>query len=344
MFVDYAKVSVQAGDGGKGCVSFRREKHVPRGGPDGGDGGDGGSVFFEANPSYVTLMDLRLRPLIRAKRGGHGRGKKCHGRNGEDAVIGVPLGTVIAEGDQVLGDLTRAGQRCLVAKGGKGGRGNARFATPTRRAPRIADTGMSGEEKQLVIELKQLAHIGLIGLPNAGKSTLLSKLTAANAQVGDYPFTTLHPNLGVIQDGWDEALVVADLPGLIEGASAGAGLGHRFLRHVERTRLLAHLVEVDPEDANLETLLARVQVVNDELEKYSQQLLEKPQILVFNKIDLLSEAARKDLETACKKQQMDVCWISAMKGEGIDAFRKQLIQHFAEVAKTETESSEDQES
>src|SRR5574337_226201 len=246
MFVDEARIRIEAGDGGRGCVSFRREAHVPRGGPDGGDGGDGGSVYVAASRSYRTLDDQNYQRHYRAQNGAHGRGKTMHGRCGADLIISVPLGTVVVDDEtgELLGDLVEDGQRVLVAKGGKGGRGNARFATPVRQTPRYAQPGESGQRRRLHLTLKLLADIGLIGLPNAGKSALLCCISAAHSKVADYPFTTLTPHLGTVAIEPLGAFVVADIPGLIEGASSGAGLGIRFLRHIERTHLLAHLIDV----------------------------------------------------------------------------------------------------
>ena len=257
-FVDYTKIYVKAGDGGRGCVAFRREKYVPRGGPSGGDGGRGGHIIFKASRELNTLLDLRYQREYRAKRGQHGMGKKMHGRDGEDRIIPVPVGTVIKDADteEVLADLDSEGVETIIAKAGRGGQGNAHFATPTRQAPKFAQPGEEGEEKNLIIELKLLADVGLIGLPNAGKSTLISVISSARPKIADYPFTTLTPNLGVVKLKDFRSFVVADIPGLIEGAHKGAGLGFQFLRHVERTSLLLHLVDASdmPETDPVEDL------------------------------------------------------------------------------------------
>jgi GTP-binding protein len=305
-FVDYAKLYCRAGDGGRGCVSFRREKFVPRGGPDGGDGGDGGSVWLEVNERVVTLLDCKLRPHQNAKNGGGGQGANKHGRNGEDRIVQVPQGTVVTvldeDGQEVASaDLVEPGERFCAARGGIGGRGNSRFATATNQAPRRFDEGRPGECHTLILELKLIADAGLIGLPNAGKSTLLASLTRATPKIASYPFTTLHPNLGVMADEYGEQITLADIPGLIEGAHRGQGLGHRFLRHIERTPILVHLVAVDSPDAtpplqlDADALWADYEIVRRELASYSGRLTELPEIVVLNKIDLLDEAAATQL-------------------------------------------------
>jgi len=285
-FVDRVKIYVKAGDGGPGCVSFRREKYVPRGGPDGGDGGDGGDVILLADPQLLTLYDFYHQVHFRAENGRPGQGKKMKGRDGEDLILRVPVGTVVmdAETGEVLGDLTEPYQTLIVARGGKGGRGNAHFATPTRQAPRFAEPGKPGEERWLILELKLIADVGLVGLPNAGKSTLLSRISAARPKIADYPFTTLEPNLGVVKLPDGETFVVADLPGLIEGAHKGVGLGHEFLRHVERTRVLLFVLSVDRED-----LYADYQTLKKELKLYNPTLLQKDYLIAINKIDLLGQ-------------------------------------------------------
>ncbi|HXX81085.1 MAG TPA: GTPase ObgE, partial [Thermodesulfovibrionales bacterium] len=288
-FVDYVKIMVKAGDGGRGCVSFRREKYVPRGGPNGGDGGRGGHIILRADHELNTLLDLRYQRHYRAKRGQHGMGKDMHGRDGDDLIIPVPVGTVVKDEEtgEILGDLDADEKEFIAAKGGKGGLGNAHFATPTRQAPTFAQPGQEGEEKTLIIELKLLADVGLIGLPNAGKSTLISVISAAKPKIADYPFTTLAPNLGVVKLENFRSFVIADIPGLIEGAHKGAGLGFQFLRHVERTSLLLHLIDIskmssgDPVD-NLTT-------INRELEFHSGTLMKKPQIVVATKLDVADQ-------------------------------------------------------
>jgi len=297
MFIDEAKIYAKAGRGGDGCVSFRREKYVPKGGPEGGDGGDGGSVLLRADARLATLVDLKYRPHQRAQRGAHGRGKGCHGRTGHDLVVRVPVGTVVraAEGRAVVADLNTDGVEAIVAQGGRGGRGNARFSSSSNKAPKFAERGEPGEERTLLLELKLLADIGLVGLPNAGKSTLLAAISAARPKVAEYPFTTLAPNLGVVRIEEDVSFVAADIPGLIEGASAGAGLGHDFLRHIERTRGLIVVVDISAADPvnDYETMLK-------ELVLYSESLARKPRVIAANKIDLMdSDEKLERLRRAC---------------------------------------------
>ncbi len=317
-FVDEVKIHAKAGDGGRGCVSFRREKFVPLGGPDGGDGGDGGDVFFRVEGGLSTLLDFRYRVHYKAERGGHGMGKTRHGKNGDSLYIQVPPGTLIynAETGERLADLTEADQELLVLKGGRGGRGNARFATSTNRAPRHAQPGTPGEECWLRLELKLLADVGLVGMPNAGKSTLISTVSAAKPKIADYPFTTLVPNLGVVRYGDHQSFVMADIPGLIEGASDGQGLGTRFLRHVERTDLFLHLIDLsslqqgDP--------LENFAMLNRELEKHNPLMLEKPQIVVLTKTDLPEVRERMGEVTPWFVEQgYRILPISAATGEGL---------------------------
>ena len=308
MFIDHAKILVKAGYGGNGCLSFRREKFVARGGPNGGDGGDGGDVVFRADQNLSTLMDLRYKQQYKAKRGHHGQGKDMHGRNGEEIEIRVPLGTVIkdAEIGEVLADLTTDGQREAVARGGRGGRGNARFATATNQAPRYFEEGTAGEEKTLQVELKLIADVGLVGFPNAGKSTLLSRLSSAHPRIADYPFTTLKPALGIVSTAEFDSFVMADLPGLIEGAHEGKGLGFQFLRHIERTRVLLFLIECtrpDPEDD--------LAALREELRLFSPKLMEKPWLVALTKMDILSEAERAEISLS------DAVPISAVAGIGL---------------------------
>ena len=285
-FIDETKIRVFAGDGGRGCVSFRREKYVPRGGPNGGNGGPGGDVVMVADPQLTTLLDLRYQKQYKAGRGQHGMGSDCHGRRGDDRLIHVPVGTIIRDAatGELIGDLPTAGERVIVAAGGRGGKGNAHFVSSTHRSPRFAQPGEPGEERELEIELRLLADVGIIGLPNAGKSTLIAAISAVRPKIADYPFTTLVPNLGVVGYEEGKSFVVADIPGLIEGAHEGHGLGHEFLRHVMRTHLLIHLIDasqIDPEDP-----LADWKTVNRELALYDPQLAKKPQIVVANKVDL----------------------------------------------------------
>jgi len=330
MFVDEGRIQVKAGDGGRGCISFRREAHVPRGGPDGGDGGDGGSVSLVANRSYRTLSDQKYRHQYRAENGAHGRGKTMHGRRGADLIIPIPLGTVVvdAETGELIADLIHDGQQVLVARGGKGGRGNARFATAVRQAPRHAQPGEKGEQRLLDLTLKLLADVGLVGLPNAGKSALLCCISAAHSKVADYPFTTLTPHLGTIEIDPLGALVVADIPGLIKGAAAGAGLGIRFLRHIERTRLLVHVIDVsddarDPLDA--------LSVVEAELEAYNPGLLRRPRVIAANKIDLPHAAHLSALRAFCAERTIPLFPMSAVTGEGVEPLVRYLAAQLRRV-------------
>jgi GTPase len=336
MFIDRAKIHVQGGAGGNGVTAFRREKFVPRGGPSGGDGGDGGSVIIEATEGLNTLLHLRYNPEHKAERGRHGEGSRRHGQSGGDVVVQVPVGTVVMDEatGEVVHDFTHAGERVVVAKGGRGGRGNAQFATSTNRAPRRHEPGRPGEERSLVLELKLIADVGLVGLPNAGKSTLISRISAARPKIADYPFTTLEPNLGVVDLGDYKSCVVADIPGLIEGAHEGAGLGDRFLRHVERTKLLLHLVDVsgaakDPVDAH--------RTIMRELELYSPQVTAKPQIAVATKLDALDDPERlEEFRRYSEAQGLEFHAISAATGAGLQellyALRRRLEELSAEPA------------
>lgn len=318
-FVDLVKIYVKAGDGGRGCVSFRREKYVPRGGPDGGDGGKGGDVVIVASSELHTLLDHKYQKTYKAERGEHGKGSNMKGRDGRDLVIKVPVGTVVkdAETEEVLADLTEEGQSFIAARGGRGGLGNAHFATPTNQAPRIAQPGQKGEERWLILELKLLADVGLVGLPNAGKSTLISVISSAKPKIADYPFTTLEPVLGVVKYGEYESFVVADIPGLIEGAHRGAGLGHQFLRHVERTSMLLHLVDIS--DHLSSDPVEDFEKIQNELVLYNPMLKEKTLAVVGTKRDLAFSAHRlKRLESYCKERDIDFFSISAVKKEGID--------------------------
>ncbi|HLJ96175.1 MAG TPA: GTPase ObgE [Gemmataceae bacterium] len=325
MFVDRVAIYVKGGDGGRGCCSFRREKYVPRGGPDGGDGGDGGDVVVRAVAGTDNLAGIIHRKHWRAPAGGAGQGDNCHGRRGRELVIDVPPGTIIRDRDRgnVLRDLTEAGQQVVVAHGGRGGRGNRAFATATNRAPRETQPGTPGEERWIVLELKMIADAGLIGLPNAGKSTLLSRLSRAQPEIADYPFTTKHPNLGLVTVGSDRAFVLADLPGLIEGAHHGVGLGHEFLRHVERTRLLVHLVEPLPADGS--DPVQNYRIIRRELELHSQALADKPEIVAVSKAELTgSEEVRQRL---ARELGREVLAISAVTGQGL----AQLVRNVVEM-------------
>jgi len=318
VFIDRAKIKIKAGDGGNGVTAFRREKFVPRGGPSGGDGGRGGDVWLESDEGLNTLLHLRYNPEHKAERGKHGEGSNRHGKDGEDIIVRVPVGTQVldAESGELLFDFTEPNQRFLAAKGGKGGWGNAHFATPTRRAPRYHYTGRPGQEKELQLELKLIADVGLVGFPNAGKSTLISVISAAKPKIADYPFTTLEPNLGVVDLGDFRTFVVADIPGLIEGASEGAGLGDRFLRHVERTKLILHLVDVSSFSGR--DSVEDYEIINRELANYSPELAERPQIVVATKIDALDEPERLEaLRKRAKKDRKDFFEISSVVGTGI---------------------------
>lgn len=341
MFVDHVQIWVKAGAGGNGCVSFRREKHVPRGGPDGGDGGDGGNIYCETDANLHTLYDLKFHPHFMAGRGEHGRGKNCHGKNGEDTTIKVPPGTTIYDDTAQIADLSAHGQRVLVARGGKGGRGNQYFASPTNRAPRTAEKGKPGDEKRLTLELKLIADVGIIGLPNSGKSTLLSKLSNAKPKIASYPFTTLHPNLGVMKTDDFHPIVLADIPGLIQGASTGAGLGDRFLRHIERTRVLVHLIADDQGHFAPEDMYEKYQLVIRELETYGELLPCKPQIVVINKIDLLVKGeSLGPAFTELRNRGIDPVAISAKEGWSLEVLIDRITQTLKTVQKDETERSQ----
>ena len=317
MFIDRAKIIVKAGAGGNGVTAFRREKFVPRGGPSGGDGGKGGDVWLESDEGLNTLLHLRYNPEHKAERGGHGEGSNRHGKDGADVVVKVPVGTQVfdaASGD-LLFDFTEPGQRFLAAKGGKGGWGNQHFATPTRRAPKFHYNGRPGEERELQLELKLIADVGLVGFPNAGKSTLISVISAAKPKIADYPFTTLEPNLGVVDMGDFRTFVVADIPGLIEGASQGAGLGDRFLRHVERTKLILHLVDVSSLSGR--DPVEDYEIINRELANYNEELAERPQIVVATKLDALDEPERLErLRARAAADGKDFFEISAVTNSG----------------------------
>lgn len=332
-FVDYVRIRVEAGDGGNGCMSFHREKFMPKGGPDGGDGGAGGSVWLEANRDMNTLIDLKYRSLIRAKRGGHGEGNRRSGKKSPDIVIPVPLGTLVSdEAGTVLADLTQPGERWLAAKGGDGGRGNQHFATPMNQIPRRCEPGWPGEQHDLILELKLIAQAGLVGLPNAGKSTLLSRLTKANPRIASYPFTTIHPNLGVMDVDMLRRTTLADIPGLIEGASQGQGLGDRFLRHIERTGLLVHLVappeehESMDEDERREGIQYAYKLVRQELEAYSEKLVDKHEVVVLSKIDLLDVPEVEFYLNALRELGLDPVAISSEVEVGLEEFRAKLCE------------------
>jgi GTP-binding protein len=335
-FIDEVFITVQSGDGGRGCVSFRREKFVPRGGPDGGDGGKGGDVILQSTSRRRTLYPFRFRRQFKAPKGSHGQGQNKTGKTGENLIIEIPPGTLVcdAETGALLKDFTQPGESFMAAAGGRGGQGNARFKTATRRAPRFAQPGEPGQFLKLKLELKLLADVGIIGLPNAGKSTLVSVLSSATPKIADYPFTTLNPILGVVQPDQEESFVVADIPGLIEGAHQGAGLGIRFLRHVERTRILVHLIDasnIDPQNP-----LASYETINGELAQYNPLLTQKPQILVLNKMDIPGTAQIAEIFQAAVRDR-PVLLISAAARQGIEALKLKLVEclanHTAQVRK-----------
>ena len=333
-FVDEAKLKVQAGNGGRGSISFRREKFVPFGGPDGGDGGLGGSVWLRAGEGINTLADFRIQRTYKARSGEGGSGNGCTGRGGEDLYIAVPVGTVVADADtgEQLGDLTAAGAELKVAQGGKGGWGNTRFKSSTNRTPRKAGLGLPGEMRDLGLELKLIADVGLLGLPNAGKSTLIRAVSAARPKVADYPFTTLHPNLGVVSAGPGRSFVMADIPGLIEGAAEGAGLGIRFLRHLQRTRILLHLIDIAPPDPDADPVKDARTIVG-ELKKFAADLAAKERWLVINKIDLLepAEATRRSKEIVRRlRWKGPVLLISGATGKGTDELKQSVMRYLEE--------------
>lgn len=319
MFIDQVKIFVKAGDGGRGCISFRREKYVPRGGPDGGDGGKGGDIIVRSTEDLNTLLDLKYHLHYRAKNGEHGKGKNKHGKDAPDIIISVPVGTIVKDFNtgEILSDLTEEKMEVLVAKGGRGGRGNAFFVTSTRQAPKFAQPGEEGEERWLLLELKLIADVGLIGMPNAGKSTLISAISSARPKIADYPFTTLSPVLGVVRYREFKSFVVADIPGLIEGAHKGAGLGFQFLRHVERTSILVHLVDIS-EDSPGDSV-ENFKAINRELGLYNPLLIERPQVVVPNKIDIMGKGEKfLRLRNFCEKEGYKVFPISAITRQGIE--------------------------
>jgi len=337
-FIDEAKIEVLSGNGGKGCLSFRREKYVPKGGPNGGDGGNGGDVILIANENISSLLDFKYKSIYKADRGEHGRGKNQHGASAEDLYIPVPVGTVVKDFNtgRIVGDLTRDGQTLKVAKGGRGGRGNARFVSSTNQAPRYYEHGEEGEHVTLKLELKLIADVGIIGFPNSGKSTLISRISAAKPKIADYPFTTLVPNLGVVSYGDGETFVVADIPGIIEGAHTGTGLGIQFLKHVERTELLLHVLDLSPITGR--DPVNDYEVMNNELNKFSPELGRRPQIVVLNKIDITE--ARENVEKIKEyfsERDIEVNVISAVTGEGLDDLVRKVAGKVEELKKRSKE-------
>ena len=335
MFVDYTKIIIKSGDGGNGAASFRREKYVAAGGPDGGDGGKGGDIYFEASKDKNTLIDFRYNKKFKAGNGENGSGKNCYGKYGEDLTIKVPVGTVIkdAETGKAIADLSHIGQKELILKGGRGGRGNMHFATATRQAPRFAEDGEKGEEKEVILELKLLADVGLLGFPNVGKSTFLSTVTEARPKIANYHFTTLEPNLGVAKVG-DDSFVIADIPGIIEGASEGVGLGIQFLRHVERTRLLLHFVDVSGLEGR--NPLEDYHTINEELKKYSEKLSKRKQIIVATKADVIQDESNyNELVKYAQENNIEIYRISSVTGEGVQELLTKVVEELKVLPKEE---------
>lgn len=337
MFIDEAKIRVKAGDGGNGCLAFRREKFVPRGGPSGGDGGHGGDVIMESSERHNTLVHFRFNPEYKAERGRHGEGANKTGREGGDITLKVPVGTIVYDDEtgEMIHDFSQADEKVVIARGGRGGRGNARFATSTHQAPREHEAGRPGEERVFRLELKLLADVGLVGFPNVGKSTLISRISAARPKIADYPFTTLEPNLGVVAVGDkrvpDEfSFVVADIPGLIEGAHTGAGLGTQFLRHIERTRLLVHLVDVS-DSSGRPDVVSDIEVIMGELESFGAGLEKKPMMLVPSKIDVANKEKLTKLKRYAKESDVELYPISAVTGKGIEDLKWAMAKKVEEI-------------
>jgi GTP-binding protein len=335
MFIDEATIRVKAGDGGNGCMAFRREKFVPRGGPSGGDGGKGGDVIMESSERHNTLVHFRFNPEYKAQRGRHGEGSNKTGREGEDVLLKVPVGTIVydEETGNKLYDFSQPDERMVIAHGGRGGRGNARFATAVHRAPREHEDGLPGEERVFRLELKLLADVALVGYPNVGKSTLISRISAARPKIADYPFTTLQPNLGVVLVGEppaEKSFVVADIPGLIEGAHTGSGLGIQFLRHIERTRLLVHLVDISDGSGRPDPI-KDIAVITGELERFGAKLEQKPVIMVASKIDVANKDKLAKLKSYCKKKGLELFPISAVTGKGVDELKYAMAEKVDEV-------------
>lgn len=336
MFTDYAKITIKSGNGGNGAATFRREKYVAAGGPDGGDGGKGGSIYFVVDKDLNTLLDFRYKKIFKAENGQNGSGNNCYGKKGEDLYIGVPLGTIIKDSKtgKVLADLSSESQKELVLPGGRGGKGNVHFATSTRQAPRFSQDGEKGEEKEIILELKLLADVGLIGFPNVGKSTFLSRVTSAKPKIADYHFTTIIPNLGVVKSIYGDSFVIADIPGIIEGASEGVGLGVQFLRHIERTRLLLHVIDVSGTEGR--NPVQDFETINKELKGYSEKLSTRKQIIVANKLDAMQdENLLKELEEFAKNKNIELFKISAVTGDGIDDLMNRVTEVLKELPKEE---------
>lgn len=342
MFTDYVKILVKSGKGGDGAITFRREKYVAAGGPDGGDGGNGGSVYFQVDPDTNTLVDFRFKKKFKAEDGSNGSGNHCYGKSGEDLYIKVPRGTIIkdAETGKVVADLSEPNQVELILPGGRGGKGNSHFATATRQAPHFAQDGEKGIEKEFILELKLLADVGLLGFPNVGKSTFLSVVTSAKPKIADYHFTTIIPNLGVVKTEYGDSFVIADIPGIIEGASKGIGLGIQFLRHVERTRLLLHVIDVSETEGR--SPKEDFYIINKELKEYSEKLSKRKQIIVANKIDAVQDESRvKELEEVAKKENMELYKISAATGQGVSELMRRISEVLKELPKEELVEAEE---
>ena len=341
MFTDYTKIIIKSGDGGNGAISFRREKYVAAGGPDGGDGGKGGDVYFKVDKDKNTLIDFRYNKKFKATNGENGSGSRCAGKAGKDIIIGVPIGTIIKDKEtgKVIADLSDEEQIECVLKGGRGGRGNQHFATSTRQVPRFAEDGEPGEEKEIILELKLLADVGLLGFPNAGKSTFLSTVTEAKPKIANYEFTTLEPNLGVVKSKNGQSFVIADIPGIIEGASKGVGLGLQFLRHIERTRILLHLIDISEIDER--SPVQRFEIINEELKQYSEKLANKKQIIVATKSDVEKEEYYHELEKVAEKLHLEIFKISSATGEGIDILLDYVSKQLKLLPKEDIYEDED---
>lgn len=340
MFVDYTKITIKSGNGGNGAHTFRREKYVAAGGPDGGDGGKGGDIYFIVDPDSNTLIDFRYNKKYKAEDGKNGSGGNCYGKSGEDLYIGVPRGTVVkdVETGKIIADLSEENQKELILKGGRGGKGNTHFATSTRQAPNFSQEGEKGEEKEVILELKLLADVGLLGFPNVGKSTILSMVTSAKPKIANYEFTTLQPNLGVVKTEYGDSFVIADIPGIIEGASEGVGLGLQFLRHIERTRLLLHVIDV----SGIRNPVEDYHTINKELKKYSEKLSTRKQIIVANKIDAMQdETGYNELEKLAKENDIEIYKISAATGQGLKELLNIVSQRLKELPKEEIVEAEE---